>query len=596
MLPRAPLRAALAVAFTAPSTGRRGPKAPSRRAYRDAAQLPQPPLGVEVLAAVARARAGDGRAFEWDARLEASLIAVLTYLWRRGRGEKWAGACGSARYACSLSQLVMGLAPIMGWREIPQLSRDADVGHRLRRHRYDQQVARFVRRHRKSVQRWLAWLQRAGLITHTPQQDEDGFWWRTVIELQAVPVLDAELLEAAARRRRAWPASERRRRQRGRARDLTTILGRARLTAAQRRARGVQRRRQLACDAERVRVRTLVAQSLADAASEHQTHPFGASTTSRRSLERFEHHKRELRGSAGARAAVNLIAAAVPANGIGTERGQAPAGEELRWAIYREVMAQRFARDEDSWTPAVVTVRQRVDELADWPDHRPCPRRRLIEAWAIAAHGPVMAAAGGARLALWREDRDHHGARLDRALARYRRHAAARPPGWPDAPVAAFARFLAEVVRPLEGPEHGMAYDVQRFNELTKQMSAYAHVTRAEHAARAAARAQRRALVRQLAEQTNLRLRFRVEGASRVQLARDLLDSEHPAHQAAGRQLYAAAEREAAWELRDGRVAAGQDPGPLDGRYRAAGQHARRWGLPAPRWGGDVDAGSAPRC
>ena len=101
--------------------------------------------------------------------------------------------------------------------------------------------------------------------------------------------------------------------------------------------------------------------------------------------------------------------------------------------------------------------------------------------------------------------------------------------------------------------------------------------------------------MRQLAEQTNLRLRFRVEGASRVQLARDLLDSEHPAHQAAGRQLYAAAEREAAWELRDGRVAAGQDPGPLDGRYRAAGQHARRWGLPAPRWG-DVDAGSASRC
>ena len=26
-----------------------------------------------------------------------------------------------------------------------------------------------------------------------------------------------------------------------------------------------------------------------------------------------------------------------------------------------------------------------------------------------------------------------------------------------------------------DGPEHGMAYDVQRFNELTKQMSAYAH-------------------------------------------------------------------------------------------------------------------------
>ncbi len=40
-------------------------------------------------------------------------------LWRRGRGERWAGCQGSARYGCSLAQLVMGLAPIMGWRNIP---------------------------------------------------------------------------------------------------------------------------------------------------------------------------------------------------------------------------------------------------------------------------------------------------------------------------------------------------------------------------------------------------------------------------------------------------------------------------------------------
>ena len=478
----------------------------------------------------------------------------------------------------------MGLAPIMGWRDIPQLGRDPAVGGRLRRDRYDRQVARFVCRHRKSVQRWLAWLQRAGLITHIPQQDEEGFWWRTIIELHPAPVLPAELLEAAACRRRAWPVSERRRRRRGRARDLTSILGRARLTASERRARGVRRRRQLACEAERVRVRALVARSLADAASEHQTHPFGASTTSRRSPQRSEHHKREVRGDTSARAAVDPVAAAVSANTIGSETSWAAVGEELRWAVYREVMAQRFARDEQEWAPAIAAMRRRVGELSDWVEQRSCPRWRLLEAWALAAHGPMMAAAGGARLALWREDRDHHGARLERALARYGRHASARPPGWPAAPIAGFARFLSEVVAPLEGPEHGMAYDVQRFNELTKQMSAYAHVTRAEHGARAAARARRRAELRALAEQTNLRLRFRLEGAARVQLARDLLDSDHPAHQAAGRRLYAAAERDTALQLRDQRVANGQDPGALDGRYRAALRHASRWGLPQPRW------------
>ena len=39
----------------------------------------------------ARPRPAQAERTTWDARLETSLIAVLTYLWRRGRGEKWAG-------------------------------------------------------------------------------------------------------------------------------------------------------------------------------------------------------------------------------------------------------------------------------------------------------------------------------------------------------------------------------------------------------------------------------------------------------------------------------------------------------------------------
>ena len=75
---------------------------------------------------------------------------------------------------------------------------------------------------------------------------------------------------------------------------------------------------------------------------------------------------------------------------------------------------------------------------------------------------PNMAAAGGFRLAFWAEQRDHHAGRLDRALARYSRFAGARPPGWPESPIAAFATFLSSEVRRQDGPEHGMAYDVQR--------------------------------------------------------------------------------------------------------------------------------------
>jgi hypothetical protein len=197
-----------------------------------------------------------------------------------------------------------------------------------------------------------------------------------------------------------------------------------------------------------------------------------------------------------------------------------------------------------------------------------------------------MAAAGARRLSLWREDNDHHGPRLDRALARYARYAQARPPGWPAAPIAGFARFLRTQVRRSEGPEHGMAYDVQRFNELTKQMSAYAHLADREHAARTAGRARRRQQLQSLVRQASLRFNFRVTQRPPLLIASELLESEHPSHQAAGRRLYAQAQQRERLELRDQRLLAGQHPGDSDGRYRVAWRHAQRWGLPAPRWKG----------
>ena len=162
----------------------------------------------------------------------------------------------------------MGLAEIMGWRNIPNRKNKAAV-------------ARFVKAHRASVQRWLDWLGHAGLVSHTPQQDEEGFWWRTVIELHPCPQLPVELLEEAVERRAGWPARERRRRARGRRRNLTAILRRARLSRPERRARALLRRSELQRHAERQRVREAVADSLAQTVRSHLRHPFGASTTSR---------------------------------------------------------------------------------------------------------------------------------------------------------------------------------------------------------------------------------------------------------------------------------------------------------------------------
>jgi hypothetical protein len=551
----------------------RAPRAKSRRAFRYAAALPAQPVGVEVLAAVRHARQQQGRAFEWDARLETSVLAVLGYLWRRGRGEKWAGRCGSARYACSIAQLVMGLAEVMGWRNIPN-----------RRDRLA--VARFVKAHRASVQRWLDWLAHASLVSHTPQQDEEGFWWRTVIELHPCPQLPPELLQEAVERRAGWPERERRRQARGRRRDLTSILRRARFTRSERRARAMLRRAQLQRHAERQRVRQAVADSLAQAVRSHLRQPFGASTTSRTPLETNSQDETPHRGLTHAPALVSEPASATPRQTPVTQKEAARRGEKIRWAVYNEILAARLARNDQEWEPFLSGSARRVEELLDWPEGIVCPRWRLIECWTVAAHGPHIAAAGGFRLAFWSEQAEHHGPRLERALARYQRFAEARPPEWPASPTAALARFLTTCVRRQDGPEHGMAYDIARFNELTKQMSAYAHYQRGqEHFELAAKRAARRARARELAEQLNQRLRFRLPDhglAVRLQTARQLLDSEHPAHQAAGRTLYAGAQRELRLEQRDERLLAGRHPGDADGRYRAAYRYAQQWGLPLP--------------
>jgi hypothetical protein len=564
------------MALMATSPRRRGPRATSRRAFRHAGRLPEQPLGVEVLAAVARARQRAGREHPWDARLEASLLAVHGYLWRRGRGEKWAGVGGSARYGCSVAQLVFGLAPIMGWTHIP-----ATRDHAGR--------VRFVKRHRKSVQRWLAWLEFAGLVVHTPQQDEEGFWWRTIIELHATPALDPDLLAAARRRRLGWRAAEQRRRARGRRRDLTVILQRARLTRAQRRARAMQHRTRLREHHARVRVRELLARSLADAASEHLTHPSGAATTCRRSPEADTALPTLVRRHERARSRVPHTILTAEAHNNRAPNETPRSREDQRWAVYREVSAVRWSRSQADWQPATAALARRVAELQTWPEPRTCPRWRVVEAWALAVHGPWLAVAGAARLALWSEQRPHHGARLDRALERYRRFVHVRPPGFPTGPVAALAHFFAHHTTAQDGAERGMAYDVQRFNELTKQMSAYAHITAPENAARAAARVRRRATARAIAEQTNLRVRFRLDRSSQLRTARELLDSPHPAHRAAGRQLAAGAQRAADARKRDARVLAGRDPWPLDGRYRLAARYAARWDLPTPHWQPDGD-------
>ncbi|MGA2924418.1 MAG: hypothetical protein ABSG43_00275 [Solirubrobacteraceae bacterium] len=494
----------MALAAT-PARRLRGPRSPTRRGYRHAASLPTEPTGVEILAAVKQAREQRGRAQEWDARIEASAIATLAYLWRRARGEKWAGKDGSARYACSLAQLVAGLAGVMGW----QGARD-----------------QLVRQHRASVRRWLDWLQDAGLVSHTPQQDDQGFWWRTIIELHAMPELPAELLQAAIRRRRGWAHRERQRDRRGRRRNLTAILRRARLNRSQRRARAAARRRAVAAHGERLRVRATILGSFDGATSngtvaQHVSQPFGAETTSRiapRSNPRHETDReyvyaRPRDAITGAASDVDHTtndkapkhgeppvshAATSPVEPQTSSRNRNAGGrrdlDAETWAIANEAIRRWRERPSVDQAALVEAVDRRALDLEDnWPAGHACPTWRLTEAWATIAWGAEYAAAGAAsRLAMWQPAR--HGDRLQRAIRRYERHAEHRPAGWPASGVGALIGLCRR-----RHPEPGsqprcLAYDLKAFDRFTKQLAAHARTQNLDDwTQQAAARARQRA-------------------------------------------------------------------------------------------------------
>lgn len=443
-------------------------------------ELPQQPSHAQIVAAIRIARAQQGRTWSWDARVETSAIALLDYLYRRAHGEKWAGRGGSGRFACSLEQLVRGVAPTLGWTGSP---------------------AKMMRNHRRSVQRWLDWLQRAGLAEHTPQRDGQGNWWRTIITLHEAGAELGESEAAASVRLNAWHEQERRRRRRGtrrrhgrRLRDLSALRDRSRLGRAERRRRSCARRR-LLVQHQREQIRAAIVASLAGAKA-HLPHPVGAKTASRGQHEDGEPLPAFLRTIARERERETIFDQQhSEQTGQARRPGQGPARinptdpDAVPWRIAGEVARRWRSRPAEEWAPALAAVNRRTKEMLQWPKSAACPRWRLLEAWTVLAWGDLYAAAGGGqRLALWRDEHQadvrsgmpswlasepHRRRReLDSAILRYERCAAARPDGWPQGGIAALTHWIAAQHRtPGENPRC-LAYDVRGFSRLTKRMAA----------------------------------------------------------------------------------------------------------------------------
>ena len=268
--------------------------------------------------------------------------------------------------------------------------------------------ARYVRAHRKSVQRWLDDLQVAGLVAHEPERDEHGRWWRTQIVLLAAPEPSAAELRVASGRARGWRARERaRRRRQRRACALATIRRRA--SAPQ---RGTRRRvaRGRAKALHEARRRRAVEEQLKGAGAREEaprdlTHPFGApppsadvlATATRRTQEQAPETgvsaavrpaptpmaRRAFAAETDARAraaeAGSRKAAQTPPEECSAEIGLLPSGDFDAVVVRR--IAERHRQLADRAALRVGHVERRSQELILWPRGRTWPIGRLAEAW-----------------------------------------------------------------------------------------------------------------------------------------------------------------------------------------------------------------------
>jgi hypothetical protein len=352
------------------------------------------------------------------------VYAVKRYVYRLGH------AARSARFATSIGQLVVGLAPVLGWGPVP---------------RGKAERARFVRAHRRSVQRWLDDLQAAGVVAHEPEADAGGLWWRTQMVLLTAPEPCDGELRVARDRARAWALRERRRRRRVRmGPSLEAIRGRGRTPHPAARVLAARRR----CAARH--------------ASALLAHPFGAPPASA--------------DSSSSPPPLNEYGTVVDRTGARL-RGFGPVGEPANGNECIEEIARLPRADFDALVDRRLAARSRprcdelrrshasarVAEVMRWPLGRVCPLGRLREAWAAQRCGLARvvnvgaADAGAVRVPL-----------VGRAIRLYEAHRTERPPGWPESGAAALA-VLGSQRRATR-----MAGDVSRLLALAKAMRAAA--------------------------------------------------------------------------------------------------------------------------
>jgi hypothetical protein len=132
---------------------------------------------------------------------------------------------------------------------------------------------------------------------------------------------------------------------------------------------------------------------------------------------------------------------------------------------------------------------RRAVKVAGWSSDRGWPLGRIREAWVVWRYGGLYAAEHSAARAGTLESDDR--ARLQRAVTRYERHAAARPDGFPEHGLAALAQ-IARVADERDARPQTLHSAIRVLDQLSRRMRASATADDPARREHQAARARRR--------------------------------------------------------------------------------------------------------
>ncbi|HEX8158039.1 MAG TPA: hypothetical protein VF526_11700 [Solirubrobacteraceae bacterium] len=406
----------------------------------------------------------------YDVRAFKSALAELGYLRRLAHGGRTGGTV-----LTSMAQLVVGLARLHpAWKIDGDRFADRD-------------------RHHRAVRRRLRDLQDMGLLAWRVGVDVDGEDARTELQLREPAQVSVQELADAAAQLKRWQARYGPALNTGSSTGIRNAARHGRpLSASERQRRAIARTRARA-SSRRVASFTnsdphCVASATPKNNPESSAPPpktpdaCGAKTGVTR---------------ARATAAISASSAVnAPKTASLTVVGPAGPGQITVWdeQVLRARVAARVAARAPVLEVIASQAARRALQVAGWTLDRGWPVGRVGEAWVVWRYGAMCAAEHGAAAAgpLHSDDL----VRLRRAAARYERHVAARPQGFPVLGLAALAQ-IARVAGERDVRPQTLHYAIGALDQLSRRMRASETADDPARRDRQAARAKRRLRARQ---------------------------------------------------------------------------------------------------